>query len=260
MIWALRVIGSAAAVQVRLFAVDLFMLFCAVLQTFFIAMTVMLMLRGRPDFEPIYVVVGAGLSGVWSVALFTGNWGIGTERWSGTLELLVAAPAPLMLVLGGKMLGSMLLSLTSMVTSYVIGAWVFGYDVSVRHPLEFAVSFVLGLAAFWAIGLLLAPIGVLWRAASRMVNILEYPVYMLAGFMFPVLLLPLWLLPVSRVLPPYWAAVALHGTSSGDLGGAELLRVWGILIGSTIVAVVVARFFFELVLVRARRDGTLALS
>lgn len=255
-----RIVVAAAGVQLRLLAVDLFLLFTSVLQTFFIAMTVMLMLRGRPDFEPIYVVVGAGLAGVWSTALFTGNWGIARERGSGTLELLVGSPAPLILVLSGKMLGSMVLSLASMVTSYVIGAYLFGYDITIRHPVEFALSFVLAAGAFWSIGVLLAPIAVLSRKANRFVSILEYPVYTLAGFVFPVLLLPSWLRPLSGVLPPYWAAVALHGTSSGDLHGVDLIGAWSVLLLSTAIAIVIARALFEIVLVRARVEGTLPLA
>jgi ABC-2 type transport system permease protein len=256
----LRVLAVAAQAQLRHVARDLFMLFSAVLQPFFIGVTVMYMLRGRPDFDPVYVVVGAGLSGLWTVALFEGNWSIGRERWQGTLELLVAAPVPLMVVLAGKTIGSMLFSLVSIATTYVIGAWLFGYDVGVRDPAGFAVSFALGLASLWSIAMLLAPIGILWRTAGRLVNILEYPVYIFAGFMFPVLLLPGALVPISYALPPYWAAVALHGTSSGTIAAAPLAFAWMMLVATSVAIVLLSARLHDLVLDRARRAGTLALS
>lgn len=256
----LRVLRAAAVAQLRHIVRDLFMVFSAVLQPFFIGVTVMYMLRERPDFDPVYVVVGAGLSGLWTIALFEGNWSIGRERWGGTLELLVAAPVPLMVILAGKMIGSMIFSLLSIVTTYLIGAWLFGYEIGVRDPAGFGLSLALGIVSLWAIAMLLAPIGILWRTAGRLVNIMEYPVYILAGFMFPVLLLPGVLAPFSYALPPYWAAVALHGTSSGAIGPAELAVAWAMLVGTSIVIVLVAARLYDLVLDRARREGTLALS
>lgn len=256
----LRVVRAAAAVQIARLAVDLFMLFGAVAQPFFVAVTVMYMLRGRADFVAVFVVVGSALSGLWTVALFEGASGISNERWTGTLELLAAAPVPLFLVVAGKMVGGMLFSLLSLVTSYVIGAWLFGYDVTIREPLPFAVSFLLATVSLWSIGMLFAPIGILSRVAGRFLNVLEYPIYILCGFLFPVLLLPGLLLPLSYALPPYWAAVALHGTSSGSLGGVELAAVWSILLLSSIATVAIAHALFRVVLRRARRDGTLALA
>ncbi len=260
MIRSLRVIRAAAELEIRHLAVNLFMLFCALVQPFFIAVTVMFMVRHRPDFDPIYVVIGSGLSGLWSVALFDGNWAIGGERQRGTLELLVGAPAPLMITVAGKLAGGMLFSLTSMLASYAIGAWLFGYELGIREPLAFAASLVLAVASLGAMGLLFAPLGILARFISQFLSVMEYPVFIFGGFLFPILLLPGWTHPISYALPPYWAAVALHGTSSGELAGTELLAAWTVLTLSTIAVVLIARAFFRVVLVRARGDGTLALS
>lgn len=244
----------------RHLARDPFMLFSAIVQPFFIAVTMMYVLRPRPDFDPVFVVVGAGLSGLWTVVLFDGNWSIGRERWQGTLELLVASPTPLLAVMAGKMIGSMLFALVSIVTTYLIGAWLFGYDISVRAPVGFLISFVLGIGSLWAIAMLFTPLGVLWRTASRFLNILEYPVYIFAGFLFPVLILPSWLLPISYALPPYWAALALHGTSSGEIGGTELLGAWSVLVVSSVAVVWIASSMYAVLLKRARVQGTLGLS
>lgn len=256
----LRIVRAAALLQARQLAVDLFMLFGAVAQPFFVGVTVMYMLRERPDFDPVYVVVGAALSGLWTVALFDGANAVNRERWQGTLELLVAAPAPIMLVAAGKLVGSMAFSLASVVTSYLIGAWLFRYDIGVRDLPGFVVSLLLGLVSLWSIGMLFAPIGVLSRVAGRFLNVMEYPVYMLSGFMFPILLLPGWLTPASYALPPYWAAEAMHATSSGTADPSRLALAWGVLVLSTPLLVASSHFLFQAVLVRARRDGTLPLA
>ena len=253
---------SVASARARLVHIvrEPFMVFGAVVQPFFVGVTVMYMLRGRPDFDPVYVVIGAGLSGLWTIALFEGNWSIGRERWGGTLELLVASPVPLMAILAGKMVGSMIFALASIIVTYLIGAWLFGYEIGIGSPVAFAISFALGIASLWSIAMLLAPIGILWRTASRFVNILEYPVYILAGFMFPVLLLPGVLVRVSYALPPYWAALALHGTSSGGITPNDLVTAWTMLVLTSVAILFLAARLCDVVLDRARREGTLALS
>lgn len=256
----LRVIVASGRARLVHIVREPFMVFGAVVQPFFIGVTVMYMLRGRADFDPVYVVVGAGLSGLTTIALFEGNWSIGRERWGGTLELLVASPVPLIAILAGKMLGSLLFALVSIVVTYLIGAWLFGYGIGLAAPGAFAISFLLGLVSLWSIAMLLAPIGILWRTAGQIVNILEYPVYVLAGFMFPVLLLPGVLVPFSYALPPYWAALAMHGTSSGTISPAELAIAWTMLVLTSVAILLLAARLCDVLLDRARREGTLALS
>ncbi|MDE3101081.1 MAG: ABC transporter permease [Chloroflexota bacterium] len=260
MIGALRVIRAAARLQIAQLNVNNFMLFTLVLQPFFVAVTAMFMLRFRSDFDPLYVVVGAGLSGLWSAALFEGTWAIQSERWQGTLELVVASPAPMLLVLGGRMAGSMVFALLSMAVSYVVGAWLFGYQLIVRDPIGFVVALVFALLALWSMAMLFAPLSILGRVMARFLAIFEYPVYILGGFLFPILLLPTWSRPFSYVLPPYWAAVALHGTAAGDLDAPQLLNIVALLTVSAVATVLIARGLVLLALKRARTAGTLALS
>ncbi|HEV2251206.1 MAG TPA: ABC transporter permease [Candidatus Limnocylindria bacterium] len=260
MIGALRVARAAAELQFKEVAVSGFLLFGALVQPFFIGVMTMFMLRHRPDFDPVYVVVGAALSGVWSVLLFAGSSAISHERSLGTLELVVAAPASFVVVYGGKIAGTLAFSLVSVVLSYAIGAWMFGYPITIADPGSFAVSLVFALVALWATGMLFAPLGILWRTVGRFLGLMEYPIYSLSGFLFPILLLPIWTLPVSYLLPPYWAAVALHASARGDLGLAGLVRVWAVLLLTAAVLMLVSTRLFLAVLRQARRAGSLALS
>lgn len=260
MIAALRIARVAAEVQFREVAINNFLLFAALVQPFFVGVTTMFVLRHRPDFDPVFVVVGAALSGLWSTLLFSGSGAINHERWSGTLELIVASPAPMFVIFTGKLAGTLLFSLSSLVLSYGIGAWLFGYPITVADPLGFTVSLAFALIALLATGMVFAPLSILWRSAGRFLGALEYPIYALSGFLFPILLLPIWTLPVSYLLPPYWAAVGLHASAAGSLGPAELARVWLVLAATTLLLLLVAARLFSAVLFRARQAGTLALS
>ncbi len=256
----LRVLVVSMALELRQLATSRFMLFGVIVQPFFVAVTTMFMLRHRPDFDPVYVVVGAALSGIWTVILFEGTWLIGGERGAGTLEYLVAAPSSFMLVVGSRLVGTMAFSLVSMALSWAIGAWLFGYSIAIAQPVPFLVSTALALVALWATGMVFAPLGVMWRTVGAFLSTMEYPVYALSGFLFPILLLPGWSRPASLLLPPYWAALALHGTSSGESLAFPLVAGWGLLLLSTAAAVGVAWPLFRLVQRRARADGTLALT
>jgi ABC-2 type transport system permease protein len=106
-----------------------------------------------------------------------------------------------------------------------------------------------------------APLAILWRSVGRFLSGLEYPVFALSGFLFPVLLLPVWFLPISVALPPYWAAFALHGTSSGDLDLPGLLRAWIFLVlTGGVLLLLASRLLDEVALARALHRLPRALS
>jgi ABC-2 type transport system permease protein len=47
----------------------------------------------------LYAALGAGMMGIWSSTLFGSGGALQWNRWQGTLELLVAAPPPFIVVL-----------------------------------------------------------------------------------------------------------------------------------------------------------------
>ena len=257
MIYYARVYLLSAKVQLLEMTASLFLLFIALLQPFFIAITAIYMLRNQAGFEPVYVVVGAGLSGLFSTTLFTSTNAVTRERFQGNLELLEASPAPLMVIMGGKMAGSLVLALTSMVITYVVGAGLFQYPIAVDQPASFAVSMLMALFSLWVMGMLFAPLSILWPPVEQFLGGLEYPVFILCGFLFPVALLPGWFLPFSYALPPYWAARALHGTSLGTLQFDDIVLAWLILLATSGVLLVVAAILFRIFLRLGRRKGTL---
>ena len=257
---ALRLAVQSAWVDFQEVAVNGFLLFGAVWQPFFIGVTTMYMLRHRADFDPMYVIVGTALSGIFSTLLFAGSGAISHERWLGTLELLVASPASFFVVIGGRLAGTTIFSLLSLLLAYGIGALLFGYPIAIAEPGWFGSSLLLAVVALWATGMFFAPLAILWRAVGQFLLGLEYPIFALSGFLFPILLLPGWAAPISNIHPPYWAAVAMHGAASGNLDLPGLLRAWFFLLLTAGVLLLIAKSLIEQVLTRARRAGTLALS
>jgi hypothetical protein len=106
-----------------------------------------------------------------------------------------------------------------MVVGYFIAAFAFGYSLDIQQPFFLLYRCDPAVIAFISFGLIIAPIFVMNPGVRAWQNAMEFPVYVLCGFLFPIALLPGWTTPISYLLPPYWAAVALHGTSTG---GASL--------------------------------------
>lgn len=255
----LRVITSAFEVTLRTNIVDSFVLFTILLQPLVIAVLAMWMLSGRDTSNAIYAVVGSGMTGLWSTLLFMGGNSINWERWTGTLELLVGQPSHLSLIVFGKNLGVVLQSLGSMLASYLLAAVLFRAPLRVEHPGLFAVSLVLTVFAFVCFGLVIAPIFLMNPQVQHWQNAMEFPVYMLSGFLFPIALLPGWTTPLSYVLAPYWAARALHGSSSGAASQREILIAWGMMVALGVAYMFLSRWLMGIMLRKARADATLRM-
>ena len=74
---------------------DSFVLFRLLVQPLIIALLALWMLQDRGGSYAIFVVVGSGMTGLWSSLLFVSGNSITVERWIGTLEALVGVPTPL---------------------------------------------------------------------------------------------------------------------------------------------------------------------
>ncbi len=254
-----RTMLKVADTTFRLQVMDTFILFGIIVQPMIIALLAMWMLQGKGADAAIFVVVGSGMTGLWSTLLFVGGNSINDERWEGTLESLIAVPTPLPLIIFGKNIANVVQSLLSMIVSYLFISIAFNYPLHLNNPLLFFISLVFTVFAFICFGLILSPIFLVSPGVQRFQNAMEFPVYILSGFLFPIIMLPGWTTPISYLLPTYWAAEALHGTSSGNATFEQILFYWVMLVLFSIIYLVGANLLFQKVLVKARKDASLSL-
>ena len=139
-----RTILVVAEMNIRQQMTDGFILFTVLFQPIIIAMLGLWMLKDKGADAAMFVVVGSGLTGLWSSLLFISGNSINAERWSGTLEALVAIPTPFEVIVFGKNLANVIQSLLSMVLGYFIAAFAFGYSLDIQQPLLFVDFGVLG--------------------------------------------------------------------------------------------------------------------
>lgn len=253
----LRAVLSVAEMTFRNNVMDPFIIFTVIIQPLLIAVLALWMLDARGEAVAIYVVVGSGMTGLWSSLLFISGNSINIERWSGTLETLVGVPTPLSIIVLGKNFSNVLQSLSSMIMSYLLVGLLFGYDMHINHPILFLISLLLTVVAFMSFALIISPVFVMNPGVQSFQNAMEFPVYILCGFLFPIAMLPGWSFPISAILPPYWAARSLHLTSSGDGSLAQLLPAWSLMLAFSLLYIFISRWLFVRMLAKARADATL---
>ena len=160
------------------------------------------------------LLLGAGLASavmvMWSQVVVGSSSSFDLMRQNGTLELMVAAPVPLLSILAPVMLTSAAFGLYGLVVTLVWGRLAFGIPLGVAHPAAAAVSIPACVVAIGALGLIVASTFVLYRAAFFLGVAMQYPVWIACGLLVPLAILPGWLGPVSWVLGPTWGFQAIN--------------------------------------------------
>ena len=165
-----RTILMVAEVTIRQQMTDGFILFTILFQPIIIAVLALYMLKDKGADYAMFVVVGSGLTGLWSSLLFISGNSINVERWSGTLETLVGLPTPFEVIVFGKNLANVFQSLISMVLGYFVASWLFGYSLNIQQPLLFLISVLLTIFAFICFALIIAPVFVMNPAIQSWQN------------------------------------------------------------------------------------------
>ena len=212
----LRIIWKTLQFRMREMSVSRWFLLMSLIQPVIFATIAFYMFKGggQPG-TLLYAALGAGMMGIWSTTLFGSGGALQWNRWQGTLELLVAAPPPFLVVLLPLTLATSVIGAYSLVATLFWGRVFFGVPLHFAHPLAFAVSIPAAVLSLGLMGLLMASSFVLYRHANALSNLLEYPVWVATGLLFPLSLLPSWVTPISWLLAPRWGIDAIRHSALG---------------------------------------------
>jgi ABC-2 type transport system permease protein len=200
---------------------SLFFVLVSVIQPVIFASIAFFMVEsGTREGTLLYVALGAGLMGIWSSTLFGSGGAIQWQRWQGTLEVVIAAPAPFLLVLVPLTLATASIGLYSITATLAWGRLFFGVPLEFAHPWQLAVALPVTVGCLGLLGLVLASTFVLYRHATAFSNLLEYPIWLITGLLVPLTLLPGWVEPISWALAPTWGVRAVRDAALGGGGGA----------------------------------------
>jgi ABC-2 type transport system permease protein len=254
---ALRLAAAGWKFHAKNLTLSWFFLLTAVFMPLLVATVAYYMFKaGQREGTLFYASLGAAVYGIWASTLFGSGGALQWQRWHGTLEVLVSAPAPFILVLLPLTLATSTIGIYSLAATLFWGRVVFGIPFQIESPLAFAVAVPATIVGLGLLGLLLASTFILYRHANALANMLEWPILLVTGMLVPLSLLPGWSRPIAWVLAPTWGVqgireAALGGTPWPDIAMTVALGVAYLVLGAVALA------HFERA---ARRHATLSLT
>ena len=254
---ATRIIWSGFVTNLKMLGTSGFFLLTSTVQPVIFATIAFYMFKsGGRSGTLLYAALGAGMMGVWSTTLFGSGGMIQWQRWQGTLELTIAAPAPFLLVMIPITISAASIGLYSIAATLFWGRVFFGVPLHFAHPWLFALALPTTLLGLGLLGLVMASTFILYRQASAFQNLLEYPVWLVTGLLVPLALLPVWVTPIAWLLAPYWGMRAIRHSA---LGGDSLAAI-GMCVALAAVYLVLGAVFLANFERLARKHATLSLT
>jgi ABC-2 type transport system permease protein len=204
----------------------------------------------------VYAGLGAAVMGIWSSTSTSAGAALQRERWHGTLEVLVAAPAPFALVLLPVTIAMASIGLYSMAATLIWGRLLFHIHIHIHDWPIFCLSVLATVISIGMCGFLIAVAFVRYRTAWALGNLLEYPIWMICGFLIPVHKFPLGVEIISWSLAPTWGMQAIRNAANGTSAIGEL----GLCVAMGVAYMLAGVLLVEWFLREARARASLALT
>ncbi len=253
----LRLLGLGWLVQMKMLWRSTFNTLLGVIYPLFFATVAFFMFQAGDDPKPLlYASLGAAVMGIWSTTSTAAGDSLAQQRWHGTLELLVAAPASFALILLPTTIAMASIGIYSMASTLLWGWLVFGIELTIDSPLAFVLAIPATVVSIGALGFLLAVAFVRFRQAWALGNMLEYPVWLVSGFLVPLALFPVWVRPISWVLAPTWGINAIRDAALGGSAWPDIAMALALGAGYVGIGILLLTRALD----AARSKATLALS
>ncbi len=160
---------------------------------------------------------------------------IAKEKETGTLELLLVSPLKPLQIVVGKVFPYLLLAFINALTTLVV-AW-----IAFRVPLEGSLVFLLFCTFVYVLVSLALGVMISTKAPDQRTAMLAsllglmLPTLALSGFIFPISSMPVWLQPVTRIVPATWYIVIVRGIMLKGVGFIVLWKELLVLLGMAVV-------------------------
>lgn len=211
---------------------------------------------GSPDEYYGFVVVGMVILSVLTSTLTTPVGTLRQELVAGTFERMVVSAAGPIPCIASLMLFPLLVALVNALVTLLYASLVFGLSIRGVAPIAVPLA-ALGAAAFAPFGLLMTAGVVTFKQTNAGANLIVTGLTLVAGFYFPVTLLPEWIRWTADV-QPFTPAVDLlrHFIVGIPMRGSVLAALLK-LVAFAAVLLPAAAWALRASLERSRRRGTL---
>jgi len=188
-----------------------------------------------------YYVPGISALGLIAASFVNLVISITAQREAGILKRRRATPVPAWVLIAGRALTAIAVSLVVMTVLLAVGRFAYGVHLPTSTVPGVAISAVVGSVTFCVLGYALSTAIHSEDAAQPMVQAIMLPLYFISGVFIPNVNLPSWMRHVAEFFPVQHLADALHHAYDPTVHGIGL--VWsdlGVLAAWAVVGLVVA--------------------
>jgi ABC-2 type transport system permease protein len=181
-----------------------------------------------------YYVPGIAALAIIASSFFNLVISITAQRESGVLKRRRATPVPAWVLIAGRTLTAVVVSLAVMTVLLLIGRFAYGVKLATHTIPDVALTAIVGSIAFCCLGYALSTTISSEEAAQPMVQAIMLPLYFISGVFIPDINLPGWLRDVAKAFPVQHLAAGLHQAFNPDATGSGIvwsdlgvLALWG---------------------------------
>jgi ABC-2 type transport system permease protein len=148
-----------------------------------------------------FVLIGVTLTDYLTISTDSFASEIRSAQMVGTLESLLVTPTSLNTILLSSFTYKLISTSFRIALYFLLGIFVFGIEFQDVNLFLLALTFFLTLLPFIGLGLLSAAFIIVFKQGSPISMLMAMSSGLLSGVLYPVTVLPLWLKPLSVMLP-----------------------------------------------------------
>ena len=219
---------------------------------------------GAPEEYIGFVVVGGAMTAFWMNILWSMSSQLYWEKETGNLALYIMSPTNLMAILLGMALGGLVATAQRALGIILLGSLAFKVQYAVGSFWQLLLVFFLAMTALYGMGMMTASLFLLLsREAWHIANLAQEPIYLVAGFYFPIKSFNFWVAAAASIIPLTLGLDAMRQLvfPSGPALGFLNVRVEiFILMGLSVLFITAARILLRKMERLAIREGRLTES
>lgn len=178
------------------------------------------------------------------------------SQLTGTLESMIVTPTKTSKILLNSLIWSVILVILHSLIYLIFGVFVFKISFNINF-LSTLIIFFLSMICFAAIGIASAALIIVFKQGNPIAWLFTTFSGLLAGTMYPVKVLPLWMQKIAYLIPLTYSLRAMRLTV---LQGYSLLAIRYDLLVLALFAIIllpISLFIFKIALRKAKKEGSL---
>ena len=157
---------------------------------------------GAPEEYIGFVVVGGAMTAFWMNILWSMSSQLYWEKETGNLALYIMSPTNLMAILLGMALGGLVATAQRALGIILLGSLAFKVQYALGSFWQLLLVFFLAMTALYGMGMMTASLFLLLsREAWHIANLAQEPIYLVAGFYFPIKSFNFWVAAAASIIP-----------------------------------------------------------